>query len=353
MLPQSTSILSDLNRRFPFTKFSLIADSAFSDCCVDFVSAAHMEADAIIKVGDTCIHDTTGDCATYCVPCFSKYGIDALVAEILCVKDRAYGTDICLVSSSRTYGDHVLDKVPGACLMLFEEFCRNPTSGLVFGIGIPRWKINLVALVAPDASIYGWLDMEMIPIPVARLKSKRFALLSSVSENCPIGLIIHSTSKMFAELAFAISKILVGRGYPVYIFSVGGISPTKLGNFPDIRIWTVLGCPRHCFSDEQYFATLISPFELLCAIGALNFWQDKYLLEAPDLVKALDSLNFDNDPIYHASQDLTNASDFSALALSTKEFRGVPLGIFEEVAEGPVRILKGSVGIPRDYRNVE
>ena len=45
--------------------------------------------------------------------------------------------------------------------------------------------------------------------------------------------------------------------------------------------------------------------------------------------------------------------DYSVRALSNSNYQGIPMEPSEGIADAPPRILKGSAGIPREYKSVE
>jgi len=53
-----------------------------------------------------------------------------------------------------------------------------------------------------------------------------------------------------------------------YVFVVGKLNVPKLANFPEIECFVLLSCPLHSMIDsKEYFAPVITPFELLLALN--------------------------------------------------------------------------------------
>lgn len=67
-MKHSVALVDAVQRRAPTSKVALIADSAMADCCVDFTSAAHIHAKAIVKFGETCWVAREEGCVVYHVP---------------------------------------------------------------------------------------------------------------------------------------------------------------------------------------------------------------------------------------------------------------------------------------------
>lgn len=61
------TIMCSLEHRFPQASLFLLTDTSFSDCCSDFVAAAHVQADAVIKFGPSCTFPGTEAIPLYVV----------------------------------------------------------------------------------------------------------------------------------------------------------------------------------------------------------------------------------------------------------------------------------------------
>lgn len=60
--------MSTLERRFPRASLFLSTDTSFSDCCSDFITAAHVQADAVVKFGPSCTFPGSEGLPLYVVP---------------------------------------------------------------------------------------------------------------------------------------------------------------------------------------------------------------------------------------------------------------------------------------------
>ena len=55
MLSESKKYFFELQTRFPENEFFILADTSYSNCCVDELAADHVNADLIIHFGDSCL----------------------------------------------------------------------------------------------------------------------------------------------------------------------------------------------------------------------------------------------------------------------------------------------------------
>ena len=81
-----------------------------------------------------------------------------------------------------------------------------------------------------------------------------------------IGIVVNSTLEVYGDLSRKLQKLLRMMGRPCYLLSVGTITPVKLGNYLDISLFVILGCPNVVFSYGEFFSPLITCFELLCGL---------------------------------------------------------------------------------------
>lgn len=196
----------------------------------------------------------------------------------------------------------------------------------------------------------------------------RFSALSRFKASSSVGVLVRSTSSISADLAARLARLLRGRGHPSYVVNMGRLNEAKLGNFPDIDIWVVVGCPRAIFDTMELGYCLLTPFELLCAMGMYtrflsciafryDFWSARYVLDSRTLLSTLASGSLgapEPDGSCCEEQTLALRDDFSMISVRSKVFHGVSPGRPDEVEECfsmPGQILSGQHGVPRSYVN--
>ncbi len=164
------------------------------------------------------------------------------------------------------------------------------------------------------------------------------------------GVVVHSTSKEHAALALDLARILRSNGYPAYILSVGRLTSMKLGNFPDLKAFVIIGCMKSVFARADFSMPLLLPFEVLCFLQALDFWTDPYELDHYKLHSKV--LQIQAMPVTESlSKDLAINSDFSMMAFERQNYKGVPENGSLEGAS--LTIQPGETGLPRSYTSMK
>jgi len=97
---------------------------------------------------------------------------------------------------------------------------------------------------------------------------RRYSFVSRLSADPTgiIGIVVNSTLEVYGSLSRKLRQLLRTMGRPCYLLSVGTITPVKLGNYPDVSSFVILGCPNVVFSGGGFFSPLITCFELLCGL---------------------------------------------------------------------------------------
>ena len=167
------------------------------------------------------------------------------------------------------------------------------------------------------------------------------------------------------RLAGVLSRAAGAAGMAAYLVSSEEVSSTKLGNFPSIDAWIVLGCPRAVFDDDglqDYPGVLVTAFEFLCFCGVFDFWSDQYTLDPEVLLEralaSKDGTTGQGDETAagwaEECQDLVQLnSSYSVAAMSRMAFRGVEASFTpEQTGEDVVEIQAGRFGTPRSYSEI-
>lgn len=80
LLPDSTEVASKLQELLKQTVY-VLGDTAYESCCIDYVAAAHINADCIIHFGQTCFSKTSNDIPFLYV--YEKYPININKLELI------------------------------------------------------------------------------------------------------------------------------------------------------------------------------------------------------------------------------------------------------------------------------
>lgn len=367
LLWRSSEILHLIQRRVgSFVELVILADSAFPDCCIDSISSAHRDAAVIFKIGAPCAASA-----------YSADAVTVVVVPALCSLD-----DFCInemknaVTSqfSMTEYDWTGVVVRGSAQFQFlaaELFPKcasvvhvNPDNLQVIPTHINGCLVvadefvgRQLALCLPSYDILFTQDQCAV-VHSRRERSKRWALIEKLRANTlPIGLVVHSSSRLFADLAYEFAKLLRARGFPTYMLSAGRLTGPKLGNFSDLQAFVIFGCTRTMLAPgADFFAPLLTPFEMLCLIGVADFWCDAYEFDAARLLQTARLLN-DSCPDSASSTELSLANvEFSISTFGRRLFKGVPDTMSNDAnsdLSDIYDILPGTTGTPRSYTHLD
>lgn len=170
---------------------------------------------------------------------------------------------------------------------------------------------------------------------------------------------IHSTSKIHADLSFRVATYLRSNNHPCYIFSAGRLTPQKLGNFADIDVFIIIGCIRPMYLNGPFFVPVITVYELFCHLELCDFWDDMNTDDPERLTNFLINIKDETDEQSHISNTESNSIsltniDYSLRSFASKEYKGVPHYMVEKIDEKStpsIEILPGSTGLPREYHD--
>lgn len=386
-------IVDEVESIVPGSTVVVLADSSLPDCCVDLISAAHDEFDVLLKVGSICESYVNCDDRVILAPICFDLSLDMRTAIRDAVLKEQGSNEFCWIM--------VISSIPGIYAQINDDLngmpnlhCTRPEAidsgddfpfihsgdlGLV--IVLDQQVGREISLKFKNAIVLfaNFETCEIITCRSLRERTKRYGILNRVPRpTAAFGLVVHSTSKAQAALAFSFCKLIRSRGHPAYVFSVGKMTPQKLGNFPDIDVFVVFGCSRPIFSDDvDFFMTMLTPFEALCylemyvdlnmvilIIDSCDIWGSLYATDAVILeqlvAESKDELTKVDDQ--DKCTAMTVNTDYSVSKFSQRSYKGVPGAVVahdgssnddgDDNSDGnSAGILTGIVGLAREYNH--
>ncbi|CAI4219295.1 unnamed protein product [Parascedosporium putredinis] len=224
------SMLSDIpwnDRKKKKTRLYVLADTAYSACCVDEIAAEHANAQVVVHYGRSCLSPTARLPVIYV---FTRYPLDhdAVVRDFESVYPDKDANLIVLADV--TYQDHV------------EPICSALRS---------RGHLLLA------------------PTNTAALLRRRFARVLSLAGAGTVGILVNTLSVAnYLPSIDALRARLARAAKKSYTVVVGKLNPAKLANFAEIDGWVVVGCWESGLveDDRAYFMPVVTPFELEVAL---------------------------------------------------------------------------------------
>lgn len=152
------------------------------------------------------------------------------------------------------------------------------------------------------------------------------------------------------RLATLLSKAAGAAGIASYLFSSESVTATKLGNFPSVDGWVVLGCPKAVLDDElaDLPGFIVTAFELMCFCGVFDFWVDEYTVDPQKLLDKVSTVSYLGNTDCQELVQLN--SSYSVLAISEMTFQGIEMACSEQTSDSmEVEIKPGRFGLPKSY----
>ena len=364
-----------LNESDPDNKRRLwvLADTAYSACCVDEVAAEHVNADLVVHFGDACLNaiqklpvvyslgkphlniealisgfkDTFPDvnskvCLMASAP-FTHH-ISTIVSKL---KELGYSNLIYSVINTDLINDNVtilshadVDHSKATLIhtlgnrMLYsdnetilssdheektiEDKLREDVS--LFYISIPQDPHLLyLTTMFNDVFIYDNSNDSIISGPFPSLM-KRYKYMHVARTAGCIGILVNTLSlRNTKETINKLIQLIKQNGKKHYLFVVGKPNVAKLANFDPVDIWCILGCGQSGIIVDQineFYKPIITPYELTMALNQEVTWTGKWVTDFEAALKDVEEEiangpNKDDDDMIN--KDESDAPEFDAV----------------------------------------
>lgn len=318
-------------------KFWILADTAYSACCVDEVAAEHVKGDLVIHFGDACLN------AIQKLPVVYSFGtpymdIDNL-AKLFEEKFDDKEAHICLMSNASYdfHLPHLFDKLTemgyknlisskvnhsmltesatildsnnsdkrlNEIFTLGNRILLSEDSSLQLDEDILREKYTLFHITIPQDPHLLYLstvfnDIHAFDVKDSKIRSGPFPSLNRRYKNMHvartagcIGILVNTLSiRGTRETVNKLIKLIRENGKKHYLFVVGKPNVPKLANFEPVDIWCILGCGQSgIIVDEfgDFYKPIITPYELTMALNIEVTWTGKWVTDFQKAATAID-----------------------------------------------------------------
>ncbi|KAK5780559.1 hypothetical protein RI543_001680 [Arxiozyma heterogenica] len=352
----------------PIRRFWILADTAYSACCVDEIAAEHVNSDLVVHFGDACLNAIQKlpvvyifgqprlDCdklikqfldrypnkdAKICLMSNAPYTIHLAKIYNTLVnlgylnivytqinKDMA-GSNAVIMDSSNINSDNVNDfevkevytlgnrKLYGKCNII-EDPAELQSSFELFYITIPQ-DPHLLYLTTTfnTVTLYDVENNSIIDSAFPSLM-KRYRFMNVARTAGCIGILINTLSlRNTKETINKLIKLVRSNAKKHYLFVVGKPNIAKLANFEPVDIWCILGCGQGGIIIDQFnefYKPIITPYELTLALNKEIIWTGKWVT---DFENALQGLTIEDD---QNNSDIAPDSDAPEFDVVTGKF---------------------------------
>ncbi|CAI4044383.1 2-(3-amino-3-carboxypropyl)histidine synthase SKDI_11G0300 [Saccharomyces kudriavzevii IFO 1802] len=339
LIKDSSLIIRSLQSRFAdeTVKFWILADTAYSACCVDEVAAEHVQADLVVHFGDACLN------AIQNLPVVYSFGTPFLNTPLVVENfQRAFpdlSSKICLMANapfskhlSQLYsilardlhytniiysqintslaGDglvtildtfHVPEDVSqvgefGNSSTLFGQHDKAesvlPEEYHLFHLTTPQDpRLLYLSTTFQSIHIFDPALSGLVTGPFPSLM-KRYKYMHVARTAGCIGILVNTLSlRNTRETINGLAKLIKTREKKHYLFVVGKPNVAKLANFEDIDIWCILGCSQSGIIVDQFnefYKPIITPYELNLALSEEVTWTGKWIVDFKDAIDEIE-----------------------------------------------------------------
>jgi diphthamide biosynthesis protein 2 len=277
-------------------RLTILADTSYGTCCVDEVAAEHVDADAVVHYGRSCLSPTAR------LPVIYVFTHKALPLEpVVRAFKETYPdpTTKVVIAADVTFVDHV----PTVYTRLVEEGYTNifateivhePSSSIpnrtvpksvqdapesladwqLFHISDPPTAL-MMTLASRVAAIHIYPTNDLsnenvkpLPASTAAVLRRRYGTLASLTTVPIWGILINTLSvKNYLHIVEHVKERIAEAGKKSYMFVVGKLNAAKVANFSEIGGWVVIGCWESSLVDSSdFWKPVITPFELELAL---------------------------------------------------------------------------------------
>lgn len=279
------------------TKFYILADTSYGNCCVDEVAAEHVNADVVVHYGRACLSPTSR------LPVIHVFTHRSLPMDPLVRAFKETFTDLpskIILAADVTYSDHVAavhDRLVGEGYtnLFATQVVHDPSSAIpnrtvpdsvkeqpeslgdwqLFHISEPPNALLLTLssrvsaiYIYPAAEAGAGKDVKPLQAATAAALRRRYGTLVSLSTASVFGILINTLSvKNYLHIVDHVKRQIAAAGKKSYMFVVGKLNAAKVANFSEIDGWVVIGCWESSLVDtKDFWKPIITPYELELAL---------------------------------------------------------------------------------------
>lgn len=312
----------------------ILADTAYSSCCIDEVAAEHVNSNIVVHFGDACLNAIQKLAAVY------VFGKPHLLLESIIAKFRETYPDIeskvvLMADTPHTrylpelytalkptypnlaFADINLERANDATIIGFQSSQMSTSSKLRFSNRIlvtdqdvvedELIDYNLFHITTPQPphllylaskfsqlSLYSPSDNTIDQGPFPSLM-KRYRYMHIARTAGTIGILVNTLSlRNTNEVIKKVSQQIRDADKKSYMFVVGKPNVAKLANFESIDIWCILGCGQGGIvldTTNEFFKPIVTPYELELALSPEVSWTGKWVTEFEKILEDGDQEN--------------------------------------------------------------
>ncbi|XP_065173505.1 2-(3-amino-3-carboxypropyl)histidine synthase subunit 2 [Atheta coriaria] len=256
----------------------VLGDTSYESCCVDYVAAAHINADGIVHFGSTCFSKPVEVIPTLLVHEKSKFDLDKLFNAFA----DQFHADTCgdvsvILDTPFIYKKEqmrlIKDIHQDITLHGLDEEDINVENRRVLYVGDNNRKLMIFnQLYKPkELFYYNNSNPEYVQAYAMDLKAikRRSYLREVIKDSKTVGIIMGTVSvKNYKVIMHRMIKLCRLHGKKHYLISVGKPTVAKLANYPELDVYVLIGCPMNdIFDSRDYYKPIVTPHDVETALN--------------------------------------------------------------------------------------
>lgn len=322
--------------------FYILGDTSYGSCCVDEVAAEHVNADALVHYGRSCLSPTSR------LPVIYVFGrlplrVETIIEEvsnalddhsvpILVVSDTTYiSSQSTLVEqlsqsgyrnvissklnstvegAARDTDPSAMTTLPGRTYHLPESLNLSDIILLYVGPPSPTLTTTLMTHTSIVSKIYSYnplkLSLSLETNQNVALR-RRYATVQKARDAGVIGIVVGTLGvSRYLDLISHLRTMISRNGKKSYLFAMGKLNPSKMANFSEIDAFVLVACGENSLIESRdFYKPVVTPFELSLALRTRPHeavpWNGNWItdfervLTMPEPVAASDEERSDDD----------------------------------------------------------
>ncbi|EFA05560.1 2-(3-amino-3-carboxypropyl)histidine synthase subunit 2 [Tribolium castaneum] len=270
LLQDSSEVALRLGKQVGRTVY-ILADTAYESCCIDYVAAGHINADAIIHFGPVCFSKTSAN-----IPYLNIYEKDELDLGALeqCLVPLNEKIVILLDTSFIHLTDKIVAKFPDHTIKTINSdnlTIENDTVVFIGGRNHHRKLPNLKFSHKPK-TLYYFNDKAPSLINYTldeKVLRRRYFLVEKIKDSNTVGIVIGTLGvSNYLKAIERLKKLLTLHSKKYYLVSVGKPTVAKLANFPEIDIYVVVTCAlNEIYDSRDYYKPIVTIYDVEMALN--------------------------------------------------------------------------------------
>ncbi|KAF8500350.1 diphthamide biosynthesis protein [Russula emetica] len=329
LLRDSVPIYHNLKRTVGATReLYVLADTSYGSCCVDEVSAQHVDADAVVHYGHACMSKT------YRLPVIYVFGkkpidvtdatqklFDSFASSSVSEKSVVLRHDVAYTHEA----ENLVAALRGVFVhrdisVLYNPIPRtlSPSTATTSQSSVVNSQVNVVdadslqvsseditpilhigastraltnlLLIHPTTPVHGYdpttRQATLQSAKTNKLSMRRYAVVQKARDADVFGILVGTLGvASYLPLIAYLRQVLANAHKKAYTISVGKLNPAKLANFAEIECFVLVACPENSLIDaKDFFQPIVTPFELQLALQPSPTWTGEYVLDFDEVL---------------------------------------------------------------------